>query len=126
MPDDSLLTFDEQSQLAAHGIAARVDSERLGMDPATIIMIILSVIRMVIQCYQESHPTTPEEAQAELVRLYELNPRRLHFRLSNTVYKHSATRVNMAQAERIADAIIEHALDQQSSGMLCTLMRGPQ
>lgn len=96
----------------AERIASKVDSNIVGLDPATIIAILTTVLPLIISCFKKQDEPDPAEV-AEAVRdANARNPRKLLRRTARSVKHESKTRLTQDQAEELAQAIIDDCCQQ--------------
>ncbi len=100
-------------QSHAQRIATRVDSS-VGLDPATIIAILTTVLPLLINCFRHEEPAPAEVAEA-IRDAHARNPRRLQVRTTRSVKSESKTKLTHDQAEEIAIAIIDDCLNQDDN-----------
>lgn len=111
------ITVEGQAKL----MAARVDANAVGFDPATIITIFIAVLPLLLKCFQKEDQQTPEQVNAAIKSQHEKNPARLLRRTSIAVRRESPKKLTRAQAETMAQAIIDEAVEAtpQRTAALC-------
>jgi len=122
------MTRDELIREAATGAAQRVDAESVGLDPATIIMILTNVLPLLISCFKRNdEPTSAEirdslEAQCSTYRGKKNLLRRTAVRIQRESKKKHERRMSDEQAFALADAVITEALnaDPENVTALCS------
>lgn len=105
----------------AKAIAARVDSNAVGFDPATIIIIFTAVLPLLLKCFQKEDQQTPDQVNAAIKSQHEKNPARLLRRTTVAVRRESPKKMTRSQAEIMAQAMIDEAVSAtpQRTAALC-------
>lgn len=113
-------------QQRAERISLRVDAGKVGLDPASIIAILTSVIPLILRCFQKEEPT-PEQVTAAVRRQHERNPVALRKRTMRRVRAEADEPLTKEQAFALGDAIIDEALDADSDEVaeLCRVCTAP-
>ena len=120
------MTRDELIKEAATGAAQRVDAERVGIDPATIIMILTQVLPLVISCFKRNDEPQAEDNQKAVKRQCSTPAGRasLRRRTMRRIKSESDEPMTRSQAFALADAVIEEALNQnpQAVASVCAVV----
>lgn len=122
----SELTYTAAERSRAERIARRVDEQRCGLAFTTIVLVICAVLNVAINCWRAAHQVTPEMAQAELARRCATRSGRRYWslRLSGEI-RHHDPQLSGFQADAIAGAIIDEALEENNAGEFRRLMEMP-
>lgn len=104
--------------------ASRVPDGSVGLDPATIITIFMTVIPLVTQCFMRNDEDDPQAVQAAVKEAHERHPRALLRRTTNRIYRTSETPITKTQAEELAKATIAEALESDDVADYCASVRG--
>lgn len=120
------MTRDELIKESAINAAQRVDAERVGLDPATIIMILTQVLPLVISCFKRNDEADPQAIQKAVQRASTTPAGRaaLRRRTMRRIRAESSTPLSKDEAFALADAVIEEALEQnpQAIAAVCAVV----
>ena len=100
----------------AAGATDRVDAEAVGLDPATITLIITQVLPLLISCFKREEPS-PQQIQKAVQRKTR-NPRlkaRFLRNLSHSIQEKSDTDLTDDQADALAEAVLAETLQQDAA-----------
>ena len=102
-----------ETQDAAERIAGRLPKE-YGFDPATITLLITTILPEILGCLFSNDDTDPDHFQDRVRALNERNPVRLQRRTTRAVrreaWRKDRRRLTLADAEFIAVAMIAEAM----------------
>ena len=102
-----------ETQDAAERIAGRLP-EGYGFDPATITLLITTILPEIFGCLFDNDDTDPDHFQDRVRALNDRNPVRLQRRTTRAVrreaWRKDRQRLTLADAEAIADAMIAEAM----------------
>jgi len=104
-------TLEEQSRL----VSERIDMQKYGFDPMTILTVITTVLPLLMSCFNRNDEQNNEAVQATFKRYHEHNPVSLRNRTMRRVRAESDENLTKSQAYAIADAVIEQALATDSA-----------
>ena len=95
----------------AKAIADRVDPEKVGFDPFTIITIITQVLPMLLQCFDQSTAMDdPNTVTARLQVMHDRNPEALLRRTARRIRAEADEPMTRSASFELARATIEQAL----------------
>lgn len=95
----------------AERVAARVDANAVGFDPATIIMILSTVIPLIANCFNRDDEPDPDEVNASVKKMHASHPKALRRRTARRIRRESEEPMSMSQAEILAEAVIAEACE---------------
>ncbi len=105
-------TIQEQAKL----IAARVDGDAAGLGNTAVLDILREVLRTVIACYigglfGDGGTADPAVVSARFKEEYDDNPVKMKKRIARRIRAEATAMMSKAQANALADGVIEQALD---------------
>lgn len=105
-------------QKQAERVAARVDAQSVGFDPATIIMILSTVLPLILKCFQKNDEPNPAQVNAAVKRQYESAPGVLRRRTARRIRGEAEQPMTKAQSFELADAVIAEACEAEPETMV--------
>lgn len=111
------MSTDPAIRAAAESVSERVDFRNVGLDPATLIALLTTILPLLFRCLQINDDVTPSTAQARIRHMHAQNPKRLMRRTTRAV-RHEAERsgepLTDDAAREIAKAIVADAVAAES------------
>lgn len=101
----------------AEAIAARVDSSKVGIDPATIITILTTVLPIIVSCFRRNDEPEPENVSAAVRRAHNRNPDALRRRTARRIRRSAEKPISEEDSLQLADATIAHALETPAASV---------
>ena len=104
-------TVESQLSVQAKAIADRVDPEKVGFDPFTILTIIGQVLPMLLQCFDQSTAMDdPNTVTARLQVMHDRNPDALRRRTARRIRAEADEPMTRSASFELARATIDQAL----------------
>lgn len=100
----------DRTEATAFRMAARVDSREFGLDPVTIVSILVNVLPLVVQCFRRNDVNSPDFIRAEVERLERRDPKGLRRRLARRIRGEADAAMTKAQSFLLAEAVIEETM----------------
>lgn len=120
------MTREELINEAATNAAQRVDAEKVGIDPITIITILTQVLPLVISCFKRNDEADPQNIHKAVQRQSSTPAGRaaLRRRTMRRIRSEANTPLSKDEAFALADAVIEEALEQnpQAVAAVCAVV----
>lgn len=92
--------------------ADRVDAEEYGIDPATIALILTTVLPTLMDCFMPM-AQTEDEVMANVRLQYKRNARRTRRRLAYAIRRETPEKLSTRAAYALADATIDECLSRE-------------
>jgi hypothetical protein len=121
--------LEDSIQKQAGLVAKRVNGDAVGIDMATVLRVLMEVLKTAIACYSsqvEGVAEDPSKVYAQIRKDHANNPDKLRKRTMRRVRAEATEMMSKAQAFAIADAIIEQALsvDEETCTICCRISGG--
>lgn len=117
----SIYDLEAKMALTVEKIAAnaakRVDSNKVGIDPLTVMTIFSVVVLPVLKCFMGNDEPDPVQVQAAVKERHERNPRALRRRTAAKLIaeaKQNGHKLSKDQSLSMADALIQETLSYSS------------
>ena len=115
-------TLTRQAELAA----ARVDSNAVGMDPLTILMILTQVVPMIAACWKRDSTANAADPYANLRSFHEKNPGGLRKKVARRIRAEATERMEKWQSFQLADGVIQQALSTRPEIVAACCAEAPE
>lgn len=102
-------------EMIAANAAKKVDSNKVGIDPLTIMTIFTGVVMPLLKCFMGNDEPDPVQVQAAVKERNARNPRALRRRTAAKVIaesKQNGHKLSKDQALEMADALIQETLNR--------------
>lgn len=121
--------MEDSIQKQAGLVAKRVNCDAVGIDMATVLRVLMDVLKTAIACYSsqvEGAAEDPSKVYAQIRADHASNPDKLRKRTMRRVRAEAVEMMSKAQAFAIADAIIAQALsvDEETCIQCCRTSGG--
>lgn len=107
---------NEIVEMAAKDIAASFDSQRYGIEPASIIALLTFVIPQLFQCFRDNDELSAEKMSARVHQLHKRDPKRLRTRVARNIMSRDRG-LSKEQALALADAVVAQAIATDANTM---------
>jgi hypothetical protein len=97
-----------ETEKQAVRVAARVPAT-VGFDPATVISLLVTVLPMILKCFNKNDETDPAKINAAVRQQNESAPTVLRRRTARRIRGEAETPMTKAQSFVLAEAVIEEA-----------------
>jgi len=106
---------------AAHA-ASRVNSEKVGFDPLTILTILTTVLPLLAKCWNKNDEPNAALSQVNLLRYHNAHPEQLLRRTARRIRAEADQPMTKEASFELARAVIDQALDvdAQTVSACCT------
>ena len=116
------VTMEDQAQR----VSARV-SPSVGFDPATIFVIISTVLPLIIKCFSKNDEPDPAKVNAAVKKQHASNPVALRRRTARRIRGEAEQPMSKLQSFDLADAVIAEACesDPETVAAVCRMTTEP-
>ena len=107
-----------QAELAAE----RVDPNKVGLDPVSILTILTAVLPLLAQCFNRNESPSPQNAAVSLRKAHERNPESLRRRTARRIRAEADEPMLKSDSFVLADAVIAQALETDDATVTACCM----
>lgn len=103
--------MSQEVQATAEAVADRMPN--VGLDPATVITILSTVLPLLSNCFNRDDEPDPDQVKMRVAEQNAKSPARLRRRMTAKIMRESPNRkITKAQAAAMAEATIAETLDR--------------